>query len=73
MRTEYWRLVHELMERGWYRRGPESAEDAERQWWRFRFGHLTDRHPCEAVRILAADERSAMEMLLTRLRQQPAN
>ncbi|HET8646996.1 MAG TPA: hypothetical protein VFO85_15985 [Vicinamibacteria bacterium] len=67
MRTEYWRLVHDLMERGWYRRGPEAARDADHPWWGFRFGHLTDRHPREVVRIPASDECSAMQALLTRL------
>jgi hypothetical protein len=67
IQSEYWRLVHELMERGWYRRGPEHPAESDRPWWGFRFGHLTDRHPREVVRIPASDEHSAMELLLARL------
>jgi hypothetical protein len=70
MQAEYWRLVHELMLHGWYRRGPAIASHAERISWRFREGHVVDRLSERTVQIPASDECIAMRLLLQRVMEQ---
>jgi hypothetical protein len=75
--TEYWTLVHKLMEAGWYRIGQDH--DPSRRAWGFRAGHTaacqapggtsgtrTAPRPDERW-IVARSELSAMRRLLREL------
>jgi hypothetical protein len=74
--TEYWSLVHQLMEAGWYRIGQDR--DPSGKSWGFRNGHTAAMQPiaggCSKPPprplerwIVAKDELTAMRRLLREL------
>jgi hypothetical protein len=74
--TEYWALVHQLMEAGWYRIGQDR--DPSGKTWGFRSGHTATRlsgdGSCAKPQsrtverwIVAKDELTAMRRLLREL------
>ena len=62
---DYWDLVHQLMNHGWYRVGQGPADDHERTQWGFREGHLRDVAASPPLWIPARDECAAMRILLS--------
>jgi hypothetical protein len=62
---DYWHLVQQLMDEGWYRLGPGPAQEDGRLTWGFREGHVLDVHQERPLWILAEDELTAMRLLVS--------
>jgi hypothetical protein len=68
----YWQLVEALMRFGWYRDGCDRDRDPSGHSWRFRDGHLTEGRRGDPLWISAADEETAMRVLLEQLQRADA-
>ena len=71
MSTEYWQLVHQLSQQGWYRAGKVGNGARRHSTWRFQAGHTTDSTAGQTVQeryVAAASEKTAMRELLKELR-----
>jgi hypothetical protein len=63
----YWQLVEQLMRYGWYRGGCDRERDPSGHSWRFREGHIAEARRPDPLWISAADEATAMRILLEQL------
>jgi len=60
---DYWSLVQQLMDDGWYRLGPGPAQQDGRLTWGFREGHVLEARREQPLWIPAGDELNAMRLL----------